>query len=153
MNIPLRKLLVACALAGAAGTATAQITLYEHDDFRGRAVTADRPIVNLDRIQFNDKASSVSIRGGWWDLCEDAGFSGRCITLGPGNYPSLGSMGMNDKVSSVREADPRHVHGRNYEPGRADVYDPRAYDRSGERYYDRDRGQWREVPNSRYEQQ
>ena len=29
-----------------------------------------------------------------WQLCEHANFGGRCGTLTPGSYPSLGSMGM-----------------------------------------------------------
>jgi hypothetical protein len=43
------------------------------------------------------------VRSGRWQLCADAYFRGSCVTLGPGEYSSLRSMGMNDKVSSVRE--------------------------------------------------
>ena len=59
---------------------------------------------NFERFGFNDSASSVIVRGGWWELCEDARFSGSCVTLRPGSYGSLAAMGLNNRVSSVRPA-------------------------------------------------
>ena len=58
---------------------------------------------NLNDSGFNDRASSATVRSGRWQLCDDAYFRGSCVTLGPGEYSSLRAMGMNDKVSSVRE--------------------------------------------------
>ena len=87
-----------CAFA-----ASAQIVLYENDNFNGRSYRASYSVPNLNDGGFNDKASSVTVRGGRWQLCDDAYFRGSCVTLGSGEYPSLRAMGMNDKVSSVRE--------------------------------------------------
>jgi hypothetical protein len=87
----------------AARAASAEIVLYENDDFNGRTYRAANSVSNLNDSGFNDKASSVRIRGGRWQLCDDAYFRGRCVTLGPGEYPSLRAMGMNDKLSSARE--------------------------------------------------
>lgn len=89
----------------AAGHALADLVLYQDDDFRGRSFGTTRSVTNLGDNGFNDKASSVVIRGGSWQLCSDADFRGRCITLGPGRYPSLSSWGLNDKISSLREGD------------------------------------------------
>src|SRR5664279_2325112 len=86
-----------------ASVASAQITLYENDNFNGRNYRASYSVPNLDDTGFNDKASSVTVRSGRWQLCADAYFRGTCVTLGPGEYSSLRAMGMNDKVSSVRE--------------------------------------------------
>lgn len=83
--------------------ASAQIVLYENDNFNGRNYRASYSVPNLDDSGFNDKASSATVRSGRWQLCGDAYFRGSCVTLGPGEYPSLRAMGMNDKVSSVRE--------------------------------------------------
>lgn len=83
--------------------ASAQIVLYENDNFNGRSYRASYSVPNLNDGGFNDKASSVTVRGGRWQLCDDAYFRGSCVTLGPGEYSSLRAMGMNDKVSSVRE--------------------------------------------------
>lgn len=90
-------------LLSAAGAATAQIVLYENDNFNGRTYRAFNSVSNLNDGGFNDRASSVRINGGRWQLCADAYFRGSCVTLGPGEYSSLRAMGMNDKLSSVRE--------------------------------------------------
>lgn len=82
-----------------------QVTLYENDNFQARSVTADRVVENLQTFGFNDRASSAVVVGGPWELCENARFGGRCVVLRPGQYPSLASMGLNDRISSVRSVD------------------------------------------------
>jgi len=79
-----------------------QVTLYEHDDFQGRSVDVRSDLVNFQRYGFNDRASSVVVVGERWEACENANYSGRCVVLRPGRYPSLRAMGLNDKLSSVR---------------------------------------------------
>ena len=83
--------------------ANAQVSLYEDDNFAGREVVVSGSQANLMSQGFNDKASSVIVRRGRWQLCTDAEFRGHCLTLGPGAYPSLSRMGMNDQLSSVRD--------------------------------------------------
>src|SRR5689334_11799694 len=80
MKRNLQAIALACGLAMAA-PALATITLYEHDNFQGRSITIEGPTPNLERQDFNDRASSAVIRGGEYLLCEDAGFHGRCVTL------------------------------------------------------------------------
>jgi uncharacterized protein YcfJ len=82
--------------------AAAQITFYEREDFAGRSFTAETQIRNFERYGFNDRASSVEVVHGRWEVCEDPKYSGRCIVLRPGRYPSLAAMGLNNRVSSVR---------------------------------------------------
>jgi uncharacterized protein YcfJ len=82
--------------------ASAAITFYEGEGFRGRAFTTDKQIYNFERFGFNDRASSVVVDSGRWEVCEDAGFRGRCVVLRRGSYDSLRAMGMNNQVSSVR---------------------------------------------------
>ena len=100
----MRTLKIALAAAGMAlaTQAMSQITLYAGEGFRGPAFTADNPIWDFDPYGFNDRARSVVVNGGSWQVCEDSRFQGRCIVLRPGNYDSLASMGMNDRISSVR---------------------------------------------------
>lgn len=95
---------VALALAGLAGATQAMgtITLYEGEGFRGDAFTAKDTISDLQPTGFNDRASSVIVNSGTWQACEDSGFRGRCITLEPGTYPTLGGFGMIDRISSIR---------------------------------------------------
>ncbi|MEP7182394.1 MAG: beta/gamma crystallin-related protein [Betaproteobacteria bacterium] len=103
MNDTLRWLALAAGFAAAGAVAAAEITLYENDNFNGRRVGATASISILGNTNFNDRASSVVVQSGQWQLCSDAYFRGRCVSLGPGRYPSLSSMGLNDQVSSVRE--------------------------------------------------
>jgi len=97
------RILPLIAAIGASTAFAQQITLYEYDNFNGRRFVADQSIQNLEFNGFNDRASSATIRGGSWQICTDAYFQGRCVTLGPGDYASLGAMGLNNRVSSVRE--------------------------------------------------
>jgi hypothetical protein len=102
----MKRTLLAGALliAGASVTASAaDLTLYGRQDFRGRELRANDTIVNLEHSGFNDRASSAVIHDGVWQLCENARFRGRCVTLGPGEYPTLRAMGLNNRVSSARE--------------------------------------------------
>lgn len=106
----LRCLLAVLALAAAAD-ASADLTLYPHDDFQGRPFRTEGATANLARVDFNDRASSLVVRRGTWQLCSDADFRGQCVMLGPGRYPSLRAMGLNDRVSSVRPQDDDRGHG------------------------------------------
>ena len=102
MNAKLKTALAVAAVAISA-QAAAGVTFYEREGFQGRSFTTEQPVGNLDRIGFNDRASSAVVTGDRWEVCEDARFSGRCIVLRPGRYPSLAAMGLNDRISSVRD--------------------------------------------------
>ena len=80
----------------------AQITFYEREGFEGRSFTSNEQISNLERYGFNDRASSAVVVGEQREVCDDVRFSGRCVVLRPGRYPSLAAMGLNDRISSVR---------------------------------------------------
>ena len=95
-------LLATVALTSAA-TAAAQVTLYEREDFGGRALTATGPVANFRRADFNDAASSAVVRGERWEVCEDSNYGGRCVLLRRGEYPSLRAMGLNDRLSSRQD--------------------------------------------------
>ncbi len=97
---PAALLLACCTFA--AGVAQAGITLYEHDGFRGRAITINSRVGNLTNNGFNDIASSAYVDSGTWLACEDDNFRGRCVVLQPGSYGSLQALGMQDNITSVR---------------------------------------------------
>jgi annotation not available len=99
------SLLTLGGLAAAMPALGANITFYEDDNYRGRSVAANQSVSNFADINFNDRASSVRVTSGTWQLCSDAHFRGRCITVSPGEYPTLRSMDLNDRVSSARELD------------------------------------------------
>lgn len=112
MKRTLQAALAACGLIAAAHAA-AQVTFYEGDGFRGRSMTLDHRVWNFNRTGFNDRASSVIVEHGRWEVCEHAGFEGRCVVLRRGSYPSLREFGMNNMISSARPVEPGRA--ANYE--------------------------------------
>ena len=99
-----KSILFAAGFAAAmlAGHVAAQVTLYERDNLHGQVFTADRPINDLTRYGFNDRASSMVVQHGQWEVCEHQNYQGECRILRPGQYPSLSAMGLNNKISSFR---------------------------------------------------
>ena len=104
MHALLKTSLAACAVA-LAGQSFAQVTFYQNENYQGSTFTTEREVRNLQRFGFNDRASSVVVKGDNWEVCDDAEFRGRCVIMRPGNYPNLSGTGLNDRVSSVRTAD------------------------------------------------
>ena len=102
MRITLRAMLGMAGIVVATAQASAQITFYEGENFRGRVFSTSRTVDNFARIGFNDLATSVVVDRGRWEVCEHAHFEGRCVVLRPGSYDSLAGMGMNNRISSVR---------------------------------------------------
>ena len=77
------------------------IELFEHARFEGRRVSFQGETRSLrTAADFNDRASSMVIYEGQWQLCEHDNFGGQCVVYGPGRYDNLGPM--NDKPSSLR---------------------------------------------------
>ena len=100
-------------LAGSAPPpVAAQITFYGRENFEGRAINVDRPVGDLERLGFADRASSAVVKGGPWEVCDDVGFGGRCMILRPGDYPSLATIGMDNRIASVRRVDSARVDAR-----------------------------------------
>jgi uncharacterized protein YcfJ len=134
MNPFLRSALVMAAVAVTA-QAAAQVTFYERENFQGRSFTTDKQVGNFDRVGFNDRASSVVVMNDRWEICEDTRFNGRCVVLRPGRYPSLVAMGLNDRVSSVRDVSRNaQISDGRYAPAPVAVYDNRR--RNNERLYE-----------------
>ena len=100
-----RTLLAVAMLAVGASASAAELTLFGQDNFKGRRLKANDTIANLANSGFNDRATSVIVRDGAWQLCDDAYFRGRCVTLRPGRYASLREIGLDNRISSAREID------------------------------------------------
>lgn len=134
MNTILRSALAVAAVAISA-QAAAQVTFYERESFQGRSFTAEKRVGNFQRFGFNDRASSVVVLRDRWEVCENAGFGGRCVVLRPGRYPSLTAMGLNDRISSVRDVSKdARIDDNRYAPAPAANRDFRR--RNEERVYE-----------------
>ena len=117
---------------------TSQVTFFEQQGFQGQSFTTAKPVGNLERFGFNDRASSVEVLGERWEVCEDARFGGRCVVLRPGRYASMNEMGLNNRVSSVRAvASSTRIDESRYGPEPMSWRDGRDYRRrNSERYYE-----------------
>lgn len=115
MNLFLKTALAATTLTLCA-QAMAQITFYEHDGYRGRTFAATKEVNDFKRVGFNDRASSVIVDRGQWEICDDARFGGHCMVLRQGSYSSLSAMGMNDRISSVRPINQRDSYDNEAPP-------------------------------------
>jgi hypothetical protein len=77
---------------GGGGGGQRPAILYSGQGMSGRGFEIDRNVVrNLDGTGFNDRASSLSVSGGYWIFCSDANFEGDCRAFSPGDYPNLPS--------------------------------------------------------------
>ena len=77
------------------------IELFGQPGMRGRSMKIDRDAPTLEGSGFDDRASSLVVTEGTWQLCSDPGYAGTCRTYSPGEYPDLG-YGMAKAVSSAR---------------------------------------------------
>lgn len=107
MNLPLRIpfavglfLTAACLVSSAARAGV--LILFEHQNFEGRRMALRGDMPNLDRTDFNDRAESILVRDGTWEVCTDAYYRGHCERLGPGEYRTLGGEFVR-RISSLRE--------------------------------------------------
>ncbi|MDD2879309.1 MAG: beta/gamma crystallin-related protein [Rhodoferax sp.] len=82
--------------------AVTQVTFYQQENFGGPSFSTSQGVLNFQTQNFNDRASSVLVTGGQWEVCEDARFGGRCAILREGRYPSLAAVGLSNRISSTR---------------------------------------------------
>lgn len=102
-------LALAAALLGQVAAASAgEITLFAHDNFRGEEVTVRDGTRNLRDAGFNDRASSMIVHSGVWEICADKDFGGYCAVFERGEYPNLRNF--NNSISSARQVE-RGNHG------------------------------------------
>jgi beta/gamma crystallin len=78
------------------------VILYDEPFFRGRSVSIKDSVDNLRSVNFHDRAESVRVVSGTWELCAEPRFR-RCQTVS-GDVPNLSALGLNKKLSSARAA-------------------------------------------------
>jgi hypothetical protein len=78
----------------------AALEFFSEPDFAGTRLAVDSEMGDFDRSGFNDRAASVVVHSGTWELCTEPRFGGSCAVYRPGSYPRMG--GLTRHVSSVR---------------------------------------------------
>ena len=76
------------------------IILYEGAYYRGRALPLNADTPSLPRW-WNDRASSIRVRRGVWQICVDWNYRGRCETI-RADVADLRSLRLDDRISSLR---------------------------------------------------
>ena len=91
---------VAVLLAGTAHAAVTEFVIYKQPDFKGASQTVKGEVNNLEG-GFAREGSSLIVRGGHWEVCNQDHFQGECRVIPPGEYPRLGP-GLDERIVSVR---------------------------------------------------
>jgi hypothetical protein len=76
------------------------VELFAGRQFGGEGIMLDSDVYTLRSRNFNDRAGSMIVREGEWEVCEHDDYRGRCMVYGPGRYPSL--RGLDGMASSLR---------------------------------------------------
>lgn len=79
----------------------AAVILFEHSEFRGQALGVNGDLARLNDARFNDRASSIVVNSGVWEVCTDAYFRGRCTVI-DGTLARTNQIRLNDNISSIR---------------------------------------------------
>ena len=76
------------------------ITLFSDTRFRGSSSTIEGARRAYPRV--NSQVRSVQVMGGTWQLCEQANYRGRCVTV-TSDVDDVRSLGLGNHVGSVRQ--------------------------------------------------
>lgn len=130
--------LLSLSAAGASAQTTGPVEAYLYDfpNFQGSGVTARESIPDLTRYNFADKATSIRILSGQWEVCTGVNFTGRCETITADSWDLTG-IDLNNQINAVRPARPGGYPARPVydEDDRYDDYDE---DYGDDRYDDYD---------------
>jgi hypothetical protein len=77
------------------------LILYSGANYSGEAREIYDPVYALPNLQFNDRARSIAVLSGQWEVCQHSDFTGRCVFLRY-DVPDLAWYGMDAEISSVR---------------------------------------------------
>ena len=109
LNRLLKSVLLMCAAWSCQIAGAGELTLYGRADFAGRELTLREAASNLRAQGFNDRAASMVVRSGRWELCTEAAFRGDCAVFARGEYRKLDRFA--GVVSSAREVGTALVAG------------------------------------------
>lgn len=77
------------------------LILYSGADYSGEVREIYDPIHALPNLHFNDRARSIAVLSGQWEVCQHSNFTGRCVFLRY-DVPDLAWYGLAGEISSVR---------------------------------------------------
>lgn len=91
------------AQRGRPGSGTPVIEFFEGPNYTGRSIRVDGDAPDFRRMNFNDIPGSFRIQSGYWELCFDINYRGRCQIFWE-DTPQL-TGGWHRQISSARPVD------------------------------------------------
>lgn len=82
-----------------------RLVFYDRPNFRGDSRDVINSSTNLGSV--GDRARSVQVYGGTWELCDGAFRNARCVTVDR-DVPDLRSLGLRNGVTSARDVTARN---------------------------------------------
>ena len=77
-----------------------RLVLYDRPNFRGDSRDVFNSSTNLGSA--GDRARSIQVYGGTWEVCDGGFRNARCVTVSE-NVPDLRSLGFRDGIATARE--------------------------------------------------
>lgn len=77
-----------------------RLVLFDRPNFRGDSRDLLNGSTNLGSV--GDRARSIQVYGGTWELCDGGSRTARCVTVSD-NVPDLRSLGFRNGIESARE--------------------------------------------------
>jgi hypothetical protein len=104
-GIALALLLAVQAPPAATPQESPKLVLYTQTRLTGDSRSILAAYANLEAIDFDNKARSVRVVAGQWEICAEKRFQ-KCVIV-DANVPDLETVGLSHKISSVRLLQPR----------------------------------------------
>ena len=110
----MRIILLALAFIFSVSSAQAgSITLYKGEAFQGESWNISHAVRNFsDNNGWNDTVMSAIVHDGLWEACVDANYQ-NCTILQGSDMRDFHRIGLDRKISSIREVDARNYHRAN----------------------------------------
>lgn len=80
------------------------LLLFDKPNYRGESLNVSRAVTNLGAV--GDRARSIEILGGSWELCDRAQRNGLCVTISE-SVPDLRRLGFRNGVTVARPIENR----------------------------------------------
>ncbi len=109
-------LTLSTALLAHAAAHAAEVTLFSGPDLSGQVMTVRGDVNTLKNMGFNDRAMSMVVHSGRWEMCTDANFRGECRVYEEGQYRNLDRF--TRQLSSVRQLEAERERGQGRGRGR-----------------------------------
>jgi hypothetical protein len=109
-------LLLSTFLFAQASAFAGDVSLFSGPDLKGRELTLRNDVASLNSVGFDDRAMSLVVHSGRWEVCFHENFTGECRVYDAGQHRNMDRFAR--QISSLREIDADRGQGRGRGRGR-----------------------------------